>query len=266
MRATRGIRRPARPHAAPTAYKVHTASRNSQQSKEFIARTGESFDRFCAVSLREYVTGAESRVPETELHTRRQDLLLRSGEAVDLARPLASVNENAMQAIHGVSEMVYRYKFSAVPFHGLELGDRLGTALAQRIRVDLNSAAAFGNALTDERNIKRDRYLRLVPCSPLAYESVVEPAARQWLAASPAERSAFWTYRRARPLEVSLPMHEAERRAMVAGWLLGWVVGFVRTPELPFTQPVRCGLRRTGSASSFPAPPADPAVGVPRRI
>ncbi len=242
--------------AAPTAYKVHTSPAEIlSRAREFIARTGESFDRFCAVSLREYVTGAESRVPETELHTRRQDLLLRFGEAVDLARPLASVNENAMQAIHGVSEMVYRYKFSAVPFHGLELGDRLGTALAQRIRVDSNSAAAFGNALTDERNIKRIDIFGSYPnYSPLAYESVVEPAARQWLAASPAERSAFWTYRRARPLEASLPMHEAERRAMVAGWLLGRVVGFVRTPEPPFTQPVRVWDAENRQWLSFPHP------------
>ncbi len=74
--------------AAPTAYKVHTKPAELLgRAREFIGRTGESFDRFCAVSLREYVTGAESRVPETELHARRQDLLLRFGEAVDLARP-----------------------------------------------------------------------------------------------------------------------------------------------------------------------------------
>ena len=42
-------------------------------------------------------------------------------------------------------------------------------------------------------------------------------------------------------------MHEAERRAMVAGWLLGRVVGFVRTPEPPFTQPVGVWDGRTGS-------------------
>ena len=242
--------------AAPAAYKVHTAPGELlSRAREFIARTGESFDRFCAVSLREYVTGSESRVPETELNRRRQDLLLRFGEAVDLARPLASVNENAMQAIHGVSEMVYRYKFSAAPFHGLEVGDRLGTAMAQRGKVDSNSVSAFENALSDERNIKRIDIFGSYPnYSPLAYESVVEPAARQWLAASPAERSAFWTYRRARPLEASLPMHEAERRAMVAGWLLGRVVGFVRTPEPPFGQPVRVWDTDTRQWLPFPHP------------
>ena len=106
-------------------------------------------------------------------------------------RPLASVNETPCRPSTGVSEMVYRHKFSAVPMDS-NSATGWGTALAQRIRVDSNSAAAFGNALTDERNIKRIDIFGSYPNhSPLAYESVVEPAARQWLAASPAERSAF---------------------------------------------------------------------------
>lgn len=249
--------------ATPAAYDVHTRPAELlNRAREFISRTGESFDRFCSVSLREYVTGrsgSDMQVAETELAARRQDLLLRFNEAVNLARPLASVNENAMQAIHGVSEMVYRYKFSAVPFHSLTLADELSNVLDRQTRIDGNSVRAFERALSDEANIKRIDIFGSYPnYSPLAYDSVVEPAARQWLAASSAERSAFWTHRRTRPLAASLPMHEAERRAMVAGWILGRAVGMLHVPDPPYDQAVRVWDTEARQWLAFPHPMLTP--------
>ncbi|NMO00157.1 hypothetical protein HH308_02885 [Gordonia sp. TBRC 11910] len=221
---------------ARAAYDVHVRPAELlDRARRFIARPGESFDRFCSVSLREYVIGADAL--ESELAARRADVVLRFREAINLARPLASVNENAMQAIHGVAEMVYRYKFSAIPFQGLAVAPEMEAALAQQSRVDKKSADALRNALTDEARIKRIDIFGSYPnYSPLAYESVVEPASRQWLASSTGQRKAFWTMRRSRPLEASLPMHENERRAMVAGWVLGRAIGRVQVPAAPFTQ------------------------------
>lgn len=221
---------------ARAAYDVHVRPAELlDRARAFIARPGESFDRFCSVSLREYVIGADA--PESELAHRRTDIALRFREAINLARPLASVNENAMQAIHGVSEMVYRYKFSAIPFQGLGVAPELEAALAQQSRVDKKSADAMRIALTDEAKIKRIDIFGSYPnYSPLAYDSVVEPASRQWLASSAGQRKAFWTMRRSRPLEASLPMHPTERRAMVGGWVLGRALGRVQVPAAPYTQ------------------------------
>ncbi|QKT08158.1 hypothetical protein HUN08_13875 [Gordonia sp. X0973] len=223
------------------------------RSRRFVARTGESFDRFCSVSLRQYVEGEDA--PESERAARRTDLELRFGEAVNLARPLASVNENAMQAIHGVAEMTYRYKFSAIPFLGLSVAGDLKTALAATARVDKKSADALGNALTDEAKIKRIDIFGSYPnYSPLAYEAVIEPAARQWLASSPGQRKAFWTMRRSRPLQASLPMHENERRAMVGGWLLGQAIGQVQIPGPPFADAVHVWDSQASRWLPFPNP------------
>ncbi|MFT4126563.1 MAG: tubulin-like doman-containing protein [Gordonia sp. (in: high G+C Gram-positive bacteria)] len=252
--------------ASPAAFDVHTRPDELlSRAREFVARPGEAFDRFCSVSLREYVTGRTSSgliVAESELAGRRRDLLLRFGEAVSLARPLASVNENAMQAIHGVSEMVYRYKFSAVPFHALAVADDLAGSLGQQSRVDTNSVGAFTNALTDEANIKRIDIFGSYPnYSPLAYDSVIEPANRQWLESSTAERAAFWTHRRARPLPASLPMTPEERRTMVGGWLLGRTIGMISIPEAPYTQAARVWDGAARRWLPFPTPlltpPAD---------
>ena len=204
------------------------------RARLFINRPGEAFDQFTSVSLREFVIGSDAT--ESERIERQRDLLLKFGEAIDLARPLASVNESAMQSIHGVAEMVYRYKFGDVPFANLQTAETLAASLKSKHRIDPKSLDRFQDALSDEAKIKRIDIFGSYPnYSPLAYNSVVEPAAKHWQALSPGQRKTFWTMRRARPLDAALPMHPNERRAMVAGWTLGRAIGFVQTTNPPFS-------------------------------
>jgi hypothetical protein len=223
----------------PAGYDVHLRTGELlDRARRFVGRADRAFHDFCSVSLRDYVSGAD--VPESERTARRRDLLLRFGEAIDLARPLASVNENAMQAIHEVRQMAYRYKFSSVPFRGLPVADDMVAQLISTSRIDENCADAFTRALTDEAKLKRIDIFGSYPnYSPLAYTSVIEPAVRQWQSATPGARKAFWERRRARPLAASLPMHQRERRAMVAGWILGRSIGAVAVPKPPYDQPAR---------------------------
>lgn len=223
------------------------------RARRFVNRPGESFHRFCSVALRDYVSGVD--VPESELAKRHQDVVIKFGEAIDLARPLASVNETAMQALHGVSQMQYRYKFSSIPFREMRAAESLVSALAEKPRIDPDTAEVLRAALSDEKPIKRINIFGSYPnYSPLAYTSVVEPASRQWLAASPSQRRAFWTLRRSRPLAASLPMHPSERRIMVAGWILGRALGFIQVPQEPFTQPVRVWDTESRRWLAFPNP------------
>lgn len=221
-------------------YDVHTRPRDLlDRARRFVSRTGGSFDRFCSVSLREFVLGQEQPPPpESEMAHRQRDVAIKFGEALNLARPLASVNEKAMQAIHGVAQMEYQYKFSAIPFKDHGVAEAMASALREQPRVNKASADAFARALNDEGKLKRINIFGSYPnYSPLAYTAVVEQASRQWLAAAPSQRRAFWTMRRARPLSAALPMHPAERQACVAGWILGRAVGFIQVPSEPYDQP-----------------------------
>ena len=254
--------------AASAGFDVHVRPAELlARAREYVARPGKSFDRYCAVSLRDYVTGrsggVEAHVQETELAQRSRDLIAGFSRAVRLSRPLASVNEGALHAIHDSSEMVYRFKFSAVPFQGLALGDQLGAELDRDPRIDSNSIQALLRAMTDEANLKRIDIFGSYPnYSPLVYDAVVEPASRQWQSSSAVERQSFWKYRRTRPLAASLPMHENERRAMVAGWLLGRAIGVIRIPEpnvnSKFTQPVQVWDFESSRWLSFPNPMLTP--------
>lgn len=240
--------------SSPSAFDVHTRPPELlARARKFIARTGESFDKFCSVSLHDYVTGGGAA--ESELSGRRRDLIAKFGQAIALARPLASVNETAMQAIHNDQQMQYRFKFSAIPFQGQSIAEELSAELERSVRIDQTTKDVLVNALTDEKQIKRIDIFGSYPnYSPLAYNSVIGPASRQWNTSSPSQRKAFWNLRRARPLAASLPMHKSERQAMVGGWLLGQILGRVSLPSAPFIEPARVFDGDLGRWLDFPNP------------
>jgi hypothetical protein len=88
---------------------------------------------------------------------------------------------------------------------------------------------------------------------------VLRPIVQQWQqSASDEERQEFWQSRRARPLAAALPMGDQERRAMVAGWFLGQIIGEIAIPQAPYTTPVRVWDRQASIWVDFPHPLLSP--------
>ncbi|MDH6284108.1 tubulin-like doman-containing protein [Prescottella agglutinans] len=222
------------------------------RARLFIDRPGESFDDFCKVSLRDYVMGVGGA--ESELTRRRDAVITKFQEALSLARPLISVNDTAVQELHGTATE-YRYKFAEVPFKGLDVGDQLIRLLDADPRVDQPAKDNLRRSMTDEGGVTRIDIFGSYPnYSPLVFDSVLEPAKQQW-ARTPAQgRGAFWRYRRTRPLAAALPMTQDERRAMTAGWFLGQLTGRIQIPESPFNQPVRIWDADASRWLDFPNP------------
>ena len=73
---------------------------------------------------------------ESELATRRRDITTKFAEALSLARPLASVNDEALQRVHPGQQTEYRYKFSEVPFAGQPVAEALFEVLRNNPRID----------------------------------------------------------------------------------------------------------------------------------
>ncbi|MFD6858141.1 tubulin-like doman-containing protein [Rhodococcus sp. NPDC060090] len=235
-------------------YDVHVRPHELlERARQFVARTGESFDRFCRVSLREYIE--DITVPEYALDERRERLRSKFVEALSLARPLASVNQQALEALHPGQQIEYRYKFTSIPFLNLPVADALSQVLQKNTMIDLETRAEFMRLLNEEDKLTRIDIFGSYPnYSPLAYDSVLTPAAKQWADSTPAQQEAFWQWRRSRPLAASLPMHESERRAMTAGWFLGLVTGRLRLPAEPYDEPVRVWDAATSTWADFPNP------------
>lgn len=245
-------REPLVPSAA--RYDVHVRPAELlERARQFVARTGESFDRFCRVSLREYIE--DISVPEYALDERRERLRSKFVEALSLARPLASVNQQALEALHPGQQIEYRYKFTSIPFLNLPVADALSQVLQKNPMIDHETRSEFVRLLSEEDKLTRIDIFGSYPnYSPLAYDSVLAPAAKQWADSTPAQQEAFWQWRRARPLAASLPMHESERRAMTAGWFLGLVTGRLRLPSEPYDEPVRVWDGATSTWVDFPNP------------
>jgi hypothetical protein len=222
-----------------TNYDLHVrAAELLGRARQFVDRPGESFDRFCRLSITDFVRGADAA--EAQLASRRKEVLEKFIEALTLARPLISVNNTALQAVHQGTDIIYRYKFSEVPFDGLPFADELTRVLQTNPMIDQPSVENLERAVTDTAGVTRIDIFGSYPnYSPLVYDAVLGPAAEQWAGVGEIGRESFWLWRRARPLDAALPMGDAERRAMVAGWLLGQVIGHIRIPQAPFTEPVQ---------------------------
>jgi hypothetical protein len=168
---------------------------------------------------------------------------------------LASVNSQALARVHPGQQVEYRYKFSEIPFAGQPVAQALADALRSNPHIDHASKEIFARALSDEDSVTHIDIFGSYPnYSPLVFDSVLRPAGQQWAEVAGPARSQFWRYRRSRPLQAALPMGDAERRTMTAGWLLGQVVGRIQIPESPYMEPVRIFDGDAGQWLSFPSP------------
>jgi hypothetical protein len=206
------------------------------RARMFVERPGESFDQFCRLSITDFVTGAG--VAESEGLGRRRELVEKFRQALTMALPLISVNNLALQAVH-TTDVEYRYKFSDVPFRG-QIATELIQVLTMDSKIDQASVANLRGAIADTAGVTRIDIFGSYPnYSPLVFDAVLKPVAEQWAEIDDRGRESWWRWRRARPLDAALPMGDEERRAMVAGWFLGLLIGRVSIPAPPYTQPVR---------------------------
>ena len=223
------------------------------RARLYVDRPGESFYEFCKLSLRDFVQGVGAS--ESELAARRHDIASKFADALSLARPLASVNDQAMQRVHPGQQVEYRYKFSDIPFAGQSVAAALEDALASNPRIDRATKENFARSLSDEDGVTRVDIFGSYPnYSPLAFDSVLVPAAQEWASMAGPGRAGFWRYRRSRPLPASLPMTDAERRTMTAGWFVGQIVGRIQIPAPPYKEPVRIYDGDTSQWLHFPNP------------
>jgi hypothetical protein len=226
------------------------------RTRAFIGRPDASFSRFTRVSLRGYVSGADT--VESEREGRAKEIVAKFREALALARPLAAVNPDAVMALHNGTPLAYRYKFSESPFADLD-GDvarALRTVLVETANLDESSVGNFDTALlnADDRVMRIDIFGSYQNYSPLAFEGVLRPVAEQWGQTPPQGRADFWRWRRARPLDAALPMAAVERRAMVAGWFVAQITGDLRIPSPESDEPIGIWDPEAGAWLTFPHP------------
>lgn len=235
-------------------FHVHVAPKELlARSRKFVARKNESFDKFCSLSLREYVRGTDAR--PSEIPERQRDVIAKFNETLNRAVPLISVNREVVQRLH-TDDVKYRFKFSSVPFGELDdVSSALFSKIAENDDIAPETAAILRQALTSEDKVQRiDIFGSYRNYSPLVFDSVLAPVAQQWAGTSLPERKNFWSQRRSRPLAASLPMGNDERQALVSGWFIAQITGRLRLPEPPYTSAVEVWDEENGRWCQFPNP------------
>ncbi|PPH07748.1 tubulin-like doman-containing protein [Rathayibacter sp. AY1H3] len=223
-----------------------------ERALAFIRRPGESFEIFCALSLRDFAEGKD--LPPSGLPGRHADLVAKFGEALSRALPLISIDSDAVNAIHGTPTQ-YRYKFSGVPFKDSPVVAALEQVIASRQNMADEVAQIFGRAVNAESTLTRiDIFGSYRNYAPLVFDSLLLPVAKQWAETSQQGRLTFWSNRRSRPLPASLPMGDRERRAMIAGWYVGQMTGQIRIPDAPYDTPVEIWDPEDERWMAFPHP------------
>ncbi|WP_288813043.1 tubulin-like doman-containing protein [uncultured Corynebacterium sp.] len=215
------------PRPARLEFRIKSADVLSR-SRAYIARRGFSFHHFITASLRDYVINPG--LTDHERAMRRRNLINKFELAMKNALPLAQVNRDLVRKLYN-SEVNYKFNFSKIPFEGDALAEELQAAVRRfpnfRPAEDSKPLGAALSNQGEERAI--DIFGSYPNYAPIVFSSLLPPIRQQWQKTA-GSRVGFWKSRRARPLPAALPMSEAERQAMIAGWYVGRLTGRVIFP------------------------------------
>ena len=236
-----------------------TASALLEGARAWVSRPGQPLQSFIRQGLQSYL-GAMNLQGAHERERVESDFASRFGTALQLAAPLVGVHPTMVMAVHGESVKV-SYQFSAAPL-------RNAPAALRQIQQGIESDSAIDSKPTLERlhqaiaaeqaNVDLPR-IDIVgtyanPYSPLVFTSLQGPIQQQWARAiSVQQRTAFWRWRRGRPLRDFVPVSPAWFQAFITGWLVGRFTGEILTPRAgDLDQRVR--VWDDGAWVAFPSP------------
>lgn len=209
------------PRPGAFSAKIHPAQL-LERSRMWIRRPEYHFSRFIDTDLRSYMTQDETTNDST-FDARVQRLRSAFSRAIDQARPLAAVDNEMVRLVHNKSTE-YHFNFSEIPLKGKAASDVLDSVLNQKTGLDDSTGKSFDDALTQSDKVRHIDVFGSYPnYSPVVFSSLFPAIAKD--RDSRPNFDGYWNLRRSRPVAATVPLTQAERQAMVAGWLIGTFTG-----------------------------------------
>lgn len=212
-----------------------------EAAREWAGRDDFDIKMYVKEGIQSFLQPAHGGIGSAELSDRANLFSVKFAEALTLAAPLVGVDQGLIDHVHGQDQdglpaFGIRYSFSKLPLisDNNPIVERLKDALAGDPHSYANQQrlvkALDGNG-GDRSQIDIISTYH-VPYLPMAFNSLTTPIRDAW-AASNDNRSAFWTYRRARPLREFVPVSPTWQKAFYGGWLIGRMTGLIQTEVLP---------------------------------
>ncbi|MDN6324473.1 MAG: tubulin-like doman-containing protein [Corynebacterium sp.] len=203
-----------------------------ERSRLWIQRPDYHFSKFIGTDLRSYMTQDEATNAAT--FARRIARLREAfSTALAQARPLAAVDSTMVSQVHGTDES-YRYTFSEIPLKANSATDQLVSVLNETTNLDPSTESVLTGALSTDTKIRHIDVFGSYPnYSPVVYSSLFPHVAKEW--GTGRNNAGFWKDRRSRTIAGSVPLSDDERKAMVAGWIVGTATGriYIQDDGLP---------------------------------
>lgn len=231
------------PHPANFSFSLRPADL-LERARMWIRRPNFAFQDYISMDLRGYLNVNDrmnANVDEIQMRDRRERLTGAFRRAIANARPLAGVNTAVINAAYnntsGRADITL--SFSELPFADMsDVQKLLRNVIVDDTSLDQGSTLQSFDAdatQTKATGVDRVEVFGSYPgYAPIVFSSLLPTISKDW-ASRGSNRSTFWQLRRSRPLASALPVTNAERRALVAGWLLGMATKRidVHSPESP---------------------------------
>jgi hypothetical protein len=196
------------------------------RARNWLNLDGTAFGNYLKVTLGEYL--ADNGAPQAELTARRNTFTVAMAEVLKRSAPLIQINPAVLSAIHpGVQSDDNRLMFSTVPFApNSTMADLFKNALSNyNIKDQKLTQAMSALGQSNAQNIDVFTF-QDHPLNPMVYDSIMKPIANQWKGTTTVDgRTAFWKWRRARPLREFIPADPETISQMIRGWFIATAIG-----------------------------------------
>lgn len=157
-------------------------------------------------------------------------------QAINSAQPLVSTNPDTYRLVHGDDPDVPRPIVTPIP---VDTGHRARgriEAVLEDAGVLPDEVARFFEPNANVTEVEISSFLAQ-SVHPIVFDSLFSPVQREWnLRTSPASRSQFWAFRRARSLPAFIPLSPARQEATVRGWIVANLLGQVPMLTRPWSE------------------------------
>lgn len=208
-----------------------------ERARLYLERTDEAFDRYIKQSFNTYLMDPALQ-GTLELEERQRTIASKFMETLSMAKPMVAVDANIAASLHtGVTHIVRNFSFSNIPFASQEAGTQILNFLRQQEQTDLSPDTVAAFSRQAEANKPNDLVTRVdifgtyQNYSPVTFSSMYRPIFQYWNS-STVDRGKMTTGRRTRSLPGYIPASDADRKAMIGGWLLGRVLNMVFVPKV----------------------------------